>query len=257
METPEVVLHTTKENIKYYLLPNDAISKHIIGNGYFEQKLVSLSDKIISQRNQSIVLDIGANIGTYSIPLAKNHPNKFFCAFEPLPFIYQQLCKNIHINNLSNIKPFELALSDQSGITVIERLPYNCGNIGGNSLDKKISAMRVREYLKITPKLVPELIQMKKLDDLEISSVNMIKIDVEGFELQVLQGATETIKQNNNPPIMFEAWVDPWYEAQRNKVISFLRTIGYNSFLFLGCDNIAFKSEEELIGYDLRVEKVI
>lgn len=257
MENPQVVLHTTKDGLKYYLLPNDAISKHIIGNGYFEQKLVSLSDKIISQRKQNIVLDIGANIGTYSIPLAKSHSDKFFCAFEPLPFIYQQLYKNIQINNLSNIKAFEFALSNDSGITVVERLPYNCGNIGGNSLDKKISTMRVREYLKITPKLVPELIEMKKLDDLKISGINMIKIDVEGFELQVLQGAVETIKHNDNPPVMFEAWVEPWYEVQRNKVITFLRTIGYNSFLFLGCDNIAFKNNEELISYDLRVEKVI
>lgn len=254
---PELRLHTTPDGTKFYLVPRDAISDHIIGNGYFELQLQQLTEKILLKRNPGLVLDIGANIGTYSIPLSKKFPDFFFCTFEPIKFIHDVLEKNVKINNIPNIKLFNIALSNESKFDLIYRLPHFCGNIGANSLNQNIAKMRLKEYIKIEPKLEPELIEMKKLDDLKLNNIQMIKIDVEGFELKVLEGAVKTLKRNKYPPIMYETWQDAWYSGQRMRILEFLKEIGYSCNLFLGCDNIAFRTKEDLMMYDIPVEQVV
>jgi hypothetical protein len=47
---------------------------------------------------------------------------------------------------------------------------------------------------------------VERLDSYSLNDIGFIKIDVEGHELQVLKGATETLKENNYPPILFESW---------------------------------------------------
>jgi hypothetical protein len=56
---------------------------------------------------------------------------------------------------------------------------------------------------------------------------------------------------------MYETWQEKWYSNQRKKILEFLREIGYTCNLFLGCDNIAFKNNQELLKYDIPVERVV
>ena len=124
-------------------------------------------------------------------------------------------------------------------------------------MDENIAKMRLNEYVKHNPKLEPELIESKKLDDLNLNNIQFLKIDVEGVELKVLEGAVKTLKRNKYPPIMYETWQDDWYSKQRKKILFYLKEIGYTCNLFLGCDNIAFKNQKELLKYDIPVDKVI
>ena len=77
------------------------------------------------------------------------------------------------------------------------------------------------------------------LDDIGFEDVKLIKIDVEGHELEVLQGGVETLKANNYPPIIFEAWTwKPWYQEKRKALFDYLKGLGYH-IQELGENNLA------------------
>jgi hypothetical protein len=71
------------------------------------------------------------------------------------------------------------------------------------------------------------------------NDIRLIKVDVEGHELEALKGGIETIKRNNYPPIIFEAWTwKSWYQEKRTALFDYLHGHGYN-IIELGQNNIA------------------
>ena len=215
---------------------NDLISNNLRNGGY-EIDLHAMSDRILSKNTgYGKVLDIGANLGSYCIPLAKKHPNMEFYAFEPQRIISYQLGANAIINGLENVHINTTALSDKC-----ERLnPFMPdyaveGNIGAFSINEEV---RKNDY-ECSSKGEIQEIDTYPLDDFIFTDVKLIKIDVEGHELEVLKGAKLTIEENNYPPIIFEAWTwKPWYQEKRTAVFDCLKDHGYN-IIELGENNIA------------------
>ena len=183
-----------------------------------------------------MVLDIGANLGTFCVPLARKIPKLKFHAFEPQRIINYQLCANIIINGLDNVQTYELALSDKDAQLNLVMPDYaKETNIGAFSIDMEV---RKNEYECATTS-VTNKIYLVPLDLLAFSDVKLIKIDVEGHELEVLQGGLETIKANNYPPIIFEAWTwKPWYQEKRKALLDYLEGLGYQ-IQQLGENNLA------------------
>jgi hypothetical protein len=78
------------------------------------------------------------------------------------------------------------------------------------------------------------------LDDGQHANVRLIKIDVEGHELEVLKGGIETIKYNKYPPIIFEAWTwKPWYQEKRTALFDYLKGHGYEITEGINSNNLA------------------
>ena len=213
----------------------DLISNHLKKELY-ENNVHQLALKMLIDKPDGQVLDIGANLGTFCVPLAQKIPQLKFHAFEPQRIISYQLCANIIINSLDNVYTYEFALSNEDANVELTMPDYaNETNIGAFSIDKEV---RKNEY-ECTTVNTTDTIQLVPLDLLAFSNVKLIKIDVEGHELEVLQGGIETIKANNYPPIIFEAWAwKPWFEPKRKALFEYVEGHGYK-IEQLGNNNVA------------------
>lgn len=140
-------------------------------------------------------LDIGTNIGYYSILAAKSNPKCQVFGFEPSKGPLYYLKENVKLNSLDNIKIFGLALGNENGTisffeTRSKKFSYLNYQLSGTSnLSNTWNTKYASEYS----------VNVRKLDDLTtemgITSVDLIKIDTEGTENIVFSGATETLQK--------------------------------------------------------------
>lgn len=210
-------------NLKYGIIGrNDLISNAVIRGG-FDNNVINVSNDILKNTKDGIVLDIGANMGSYAVPVAAANPKLQIYCFEPQRIVFYQLCTNILFNRLDNIYAFNHGLSDSKWTKILEVPDYNNEqNIGAFSVDNDV---RKEGYLVVTHGNL-EPINAICLDSMNLKNVRFIKLDVEGHELEVLQGAVETIKSSNYPPILFESW-DFKFPDKKEKLFSYLHSIGY------------------------------
>ncbi len=180
----------------------------------------------------SVVLDIGANIGNHTLYFANElHAAKIY-SFEPIESTFKILEKNIDLNNLQDkVKIFNRGLSNASGRATIRH--FDKENIGNTELFVGHGN-----------------IEISALDDFDIPKVTFMKIDVEGMELQVLEGALETIK-HSRPFIWVESFPDKFPLVE-----SFLQNLNYrcqkfsNDYLFYP-DEYENYHDAELENYDV------
>ena len=126
----------------------------------------------------STVIDVGANIGTHTLSFAKRA--KQVISFEPVIPIFTQLCTNVSLNGLYNTSLFNCALSNEIGETHVPIFDYFQKNNYGSAHIGLPSGQKAHTMT---------------LDSFQFDDVSLIKIDVEGHELEVLEGARDTIKR--------------------------------------------------------------
>jgi FkbM family methyltransferase len=156
-------------------------------------------------------IDIGAHIGFYSISLLNDFQNIY--AFEPSKFQFDYLKRNVIINQSKNIKVSHVAAGSVHGFLQMNVM----GRSGGtNTLVESIASVGdpIEKYS----------VEVVTIDSQKITDVDFIKIDVEGFELEVLKGAINTIKRYK-PLILCEVWDKLEY---RENIFNFMKEINYS-----------------------------
>jgi len=138
------------------------------------------------------VVDVGAHVGISVHHWAK-HFNKV-SAFEPMKDHFDCLKKNTE--QLSNVEIYNTAVSDQEGLL------YGSYRSTKNSGSFQLLDSSYKQPNKKSPRQLYE-ISVKKLDSFNFDNLNLLKIDVEGWEFEVLKGAIETIK-NHKPVLLVE-----------------------------------------------------
>ncbi|SLM62471.1 Methyltransferase FkbM [Dickeya aquatica] len=175
-----------------------------------------------------IVFDIGANLGAYTVPVATQIQDQggVVYSFEPQKIIYYQLCGNIFLNRLDNVTALNKAVGSDDTVIEIPIPDYNkMSNAGAFSM---VEDYRVRTQTNDCMTKETHFVQVIKLDDLIFKEkTRFVKIDVEGFELNVLKGAVNFLEHNNFPPIDFEAWNAEWFTEKKQELLTLINYLGY------------------------------
>lgn len=197
---------------KFCMITGNETSDHIEQHGIFEHSLIKYCQKFLGP--DDTFLDIGAHMGTYAVILSK------FCkqvhAFECQPDTYICLTKSVEANNISNIVTHNVALGSENGTGIL----YQTSPDGGGS--SLIPGVIVEQSI-----IARHDVTVRTLDSYNLTGITFFKMDVEGSELKVLQGARQTLINNNFPKFIFEAWPEDWYKVEREKLFKYIIELGY------------------------------
>lgn len=202
---------------------NDQIGREILRDGEFEPELRQAM--LAAVKPGMTVLDVGANLGYYTVLLAQAvTPTGRVVAFEPNPVMQAELRHNLALNHFANVTVQAVALSDREG-----ELAFHCpppGAEGHGSLQPNDS-FTARETIRVRTRPLDAV-----CEELSLAAVDVVKLDVEGAELQVFQGAPRLLSGPRRPVLFFES-------AERQ-----CQAFGHTSF-----DVLAFVAAH---GYSLR-----
>jgi len=193
------------------LLPlsrTDLIQRSIARTGrpYEEAELEYIGKRV---KNRAVAVDVGANIGNHTLYLSQKLRFHHVYAFEPVPTTYEQLRHNIALNGLEQeVTTERLALGMSDGRATITE--FDKTNIGGTRISADSSG-----DIRVTTLDQYGLNVWKELD--------FIKIDVEGFEENVVRGGLQTLEKFK--PWLFIECNEP---LQEKAIAMLLKSIGYD-----------------------------
>ncbi len=179
MATPLIRTYQTRAGPMLALATDEYITRALDLYGEYAPDEWRMLRQLI--RPGMTVVEIGANMGSHSVDMARACAPGVFLAFEPQQILFQILCGNLALNNVTNAVAYPDACGEADGEAIVPCVDYGAhGNFGGISLRDAGGGMKVR---------------VRPLDALELPACGLLKIDVEGFEPAVLRGAAGTIER--------------------------------------------------------------
>lgn len=170
------IAHAKHGRFKFFTR-DEWIGRSLFTLGEWSEDEVSAFQKIL-QKND-IALDVGANIGAFTVPMSRLCKTVY--AFEPHPDTCALLRENLEVNGCDNVKVINAAASDKEGTAFMPPVDGML-NPAGFSVSEKGGSEDVA-------------IKTVTIDSLKLERLDFLKCDAEGHELQVLKGAKETIKK--------------------------------------------------------------
>ncbi len=198
--------------LRWLLNRQNRVDRKVICGGYEREQYGYLAEKM-KERGCDIFLDIGANFGLYAVQVAASGLAHQVQAFEPDPRNHAQLQANVYLNRLAaRISCHAVALSDRAGTVTFELYPQK--STGQSRVQMAPSQEVGVEAISVTA---------ARLDDTLPAQGQRVfmKIDVEGHEKEMLQGAMRTLR-DNDCFLQIEAW--PGKEAALEEQ---MRGMGY------------------------------
>ena len=204
-------------NLPIATYANDYITQKIILDGWFEKRELYAVEKFFSsmQLDKKICIDAGANIGNHSLFFSRIFERVF--SFEPNKEVFKLLA--INAASVSNVKPFNLGLSDKKETS---KAFVDKGNLSSGKIVEDLDSN--------------DIFQVEKLDNFKsennLAKISYLKIDIEGHEEAALRGAKE-ILISDSPVVSLEM------EMTRNlknclSSIQILQDCGYSKAYILG-----------------------
>jgi FkbM family methyltransferase len=195
LETKECLLRTRSGSLFFVPCLREAIAINLFTNGFYEHANIQVILRHLSGQKDGLFLDIGANIGLYSIQIdLETGDNIHSIAVEASPKCFKYLVKNIKINNAKNIHCMRVAVAENvsSSVPFYEApdLDMGMGSFSPQFHDDPIpvETTTIDMILKEGPD----------------RQVRALKVDVEGYESKVFEGASRLLRGKEAPLICFE-----------------------------------------------------
>lgn len=215
------------DGINYELDLREVIDNAMYFNGSREPA-TSLALKRLCKKG-NVVIDVGANVGSHTLPMAKlvGENGKVY-AFEPVPWAVKKLKQNLSLNMFTNIILETIALSDESGEMDMKfRASFKIGSASGVGLEGKIDESWWGECEQVK-------VHMETLDNYvsrhNIDRIDLVKLDVDGFEGKVIRGAMSVLARFK--PILIMEVAPAWVEMRGDKIQEVLNSIEKMGYKF-------------------------
>ncbi|MEX0695467.1 MAG: FkbM family methyltransferase [Rhodospirillales bacterium] len=187
--------HTEIAGYRWVSNPNDQyIGKSLQTYGEWSYGEIVLLSRYLAP--DARIVEVGANIGAHTVPLARLVPDGHVIAFEPQRLCFQMLCANAINNDCINITPYNMAVGNAAGsVQMADIDPRKLFNFGGIGV--------AQDTIKPASAALHGETPVVRLDDMigDAFPVNLIKCDAEGMELNVIQGAASLIAKHK--PILY------------------------------------------------------
>lgn len=213
-------VRVTSRYAQQLLLPNiqEPVGFHLMADGVYEAEIVEFAVGYL--RQGSVFIDVGANIGAITLPVGQHvGPTGKVFALEPSPRVFPYLQTNVSINNLHHVVAQQVALYDVDGVT----LPFYeapADHFGMGSLAPQFDAAPCDVTAMTLDRFVAQTLPRR---------VDLIKVDVEGYEAHVFRGGQRLLAGDDAPAILFEFcdWAELRAGSQAGEAQQVLADLGY------------------------------
>ena len=182
------VVHTSINGYELLTLANEDVGRQIINLGRYEARESILLS--LSIRSTDICLDIGANVGYYTMLMSQRARDGQVHAFEPIPLNFHLLSAAIHMNNATNVVPNLCAVGDNE-----KEITFS--QAADSAFSSIVPVGRRSEVASIRTRMVTLDGYMKRQG---LNGANVVKIDVEGAEKVVIEGAGQLFSHPDTRP---------------------------------------------------------
>jgi FkbM family methyltransferase len=203
------------------------VGLQLLENAHYDPDEVNLLLRALDLRRQCygdgvVAIDCGANVGVHTIEWAK-HMTAWgaVLAIEAQERIYYALAGNIAINNCFNARAIHAAVSDRPGMMKIPVPNYSAAaSFGSLELKQRDGAEFIGQAIDYSDSKMVE-VPTVSLDALNLARADLIKIDIEGMEMDALAGATQCIG-NLRPILLIET-----IKSDKSAIAAWLDNLGY------------------------------
>lgn len=215
------VVETEINGSKILVFPKTTIGKQILVNGKFEEQDTAFISSII--KDDWNIIDVGCNIGYYTILFSKLASSGHVWAVDPIPYHIHVTGVSCHLNSIRNISLINKAISFENTTTSFSICE-----------DGAFSSLKENKRSAQAQKIDVETVTLDSLLDLkEIDYIHFMKVDVEGAEELVVRGARESLKSQRIGIIMIEVCPSNLQNFDTNQAIidKLFKDCGYEGFI--------------------------
>lgn len=207
LRQPFLTAHLTELDLRFRVKTEDVVGRHIYKYHIHEPRLTAFLMRRLTLSPGDVVIDIGANIGWYSVLLNRLAPEGVAVfSFEPDPLNFELLRRNIELNDTTRVEAIQQALAADEGIMTLYR--HDSNNLGRHSLLQ----LQDGHTVEVQTTTLDHFWEIRGLGE---RTPRFIKIDVEGYELFALRGAERVLQRcpellcEFSPEYMRKGGIDP------------------------------------------------
>lgn len=228
----EVTVVSKSTGVELLLDPNDEhlTPMTLLNFGKYEMQELAFVQKLVPATG--VMLDIGANVGWYSIQVARAAPEAQIFAFEPMEHTCAMLRRNLELNEVANVEVIGEGVSEQAG----EQTFYYTEQCSGATSMEEVPHLANQKEVRCNVTTVDRFVSERGI------APSFIKCDVEGAEMLVIRGAIDTLR-THKPALLLEM-LRKWsakFDYHPNDLIGLLKGLGYACFSIDGQRLIPFE----------------